>query len=201
LWADPDTPNRERKRLLELMVEDATLVKVPAQGITHIHVRFKGGMTKSMATLNPRPSGVKTQSTVIEIVDSLLNEYTHAQIAQQLNEQNLRPGGSLRAGRSACRFTGERVSYIVHRYGLRSRLDRLRERGMLTKKEAAARLDIHTQTLIRWAKHGLVIRHALNAREFLYDLTQSSLPAKHRSRWDRLTDRPPAAKTVGESKP
>jgi len=43
LWDDPGTPNRDRKRLLASIIEDATLLKLPAEGTTKIHVRFKGG--------------------------------------------------------------------------------------------------------------------------------------------------------------
>jgi len=53
LWDDPDTANRERKRLLAHIVEDATLIKIRSDGITKIHVRFKGGTTKTLATRNP----------------------------------------------------------------------------------------------------------------------------------------------------
>lgn len=38
LWADPDTPDRERKRLLAHIIEDVTLIKMP-EGTTRIHVR------------------------------------------------------------------------------------------------------------------------------------------------------------------
>ena len=192
LWIDADTPNRERKRMLELLIEDATLVKVPTQGITQIHVRFKGGLTQTMITLNPRQSGVKTDATVIGFVDSLLNDHTNAEIAERLNDHNLRPGGSLRAGRSACRFTANRVSYIVQHYNLRTRYDRLRERGMLTKQEAATRLNIHVHTLATWAKHGLVVRHSFNAHAYLYELPDNDLPAKKCSRWHPVADRPAA---------
>jgi hypothetical protein len=34
LWDDPSTLNRERKRLLAYIIEDATLVKIPAEQIT-----------------------------------------------------------------------------------------------------------------------------------------------------------------------
>ena len=37
----------------------------------------------------------------------------------------------------------------MHTYGLRSRYDRLRQRGMLNKKEMADRLGIHEQTVDR----------------------------------------------------
>ena len=40
-------------------------------------------------------------------------------------------------------------AYIVHQYKLRSRYDRLRARGMLTKQEAAARLNIHEGRVAR----------------------------------------------------
>ena len=56
IWNDPDTANRERKRLLAHIIEDATLIKVPAEGITKIHVRFKGGRTKTLTTRNPKSS-------------------------------------------------------------------------------------------------------------------------------------------------
>jgi hypothetical protein len=41
LWAEPDTPNRERKRMVAHIIEDVTLVKQPREGTTTIHVRFK----------------------------------------------------------------------------------------------------------------------------------------------------------------
>ncbi len=203
LWADPDTPQRERKRMLDLMLEDATLIKVPAQGITRIHVRFKGGLTQTITTRNPRSPAeqVKTSPTIIERVDTLLNDYTNAQIAECLNEQRLRPGGSARAGRADTVFDALRVGFIVQRYGLRSRYDRLRDRGMLTKHEAARKLGIHVMTLGTWAKCGLVVRHAFNAHAFLYDLPDQGLPIKHSSRWDRVADRQPAVKNDAGSKP
>ena len=54
LWDDPTTPNRERKRLLASIIEDATLRKVPADGTTTIHVRFKGGRTETLTTTEPQ---------------------------------------------------------------------------------------------------------------------------------------------------
>jgi len=191
LWADSDTPNRERKRMLDQIIEDVTLIKVPAQGVTRVHVRFKGGRTETITTLNPKTSAqqVKTQPSIIALVDELLNEHTYAEIADRLNQQGLRPGSSARPGRKNLIFTTLSVSYLVHRYHLGSRYDRLRDKGMLTKKEAAQRLGIHEETLVRWAQHGLVVRHAYNGHAFLYEPPGSVAPVKHSSRWDQLTDR------------
>lgn len=201
LWADPATPNRERKRMLAHIIEDVTLIKLPAQGVTNVHVRFKGGKTETMTTQNPKSSAqqVKTQPNIVELVDKLLDDYTYPEIADLLNEQGLRPGGSVRLGRNETRFTALRVGYLVHRYALRSRYDRLRARGMLTKQEAAARLGIHEDTLVRWAQHGLVSRHAYNAHAYLYEEPTPNSPIKHCSRWDRLADRAATSKTTNES--
>ena len=197
LWADPGTPNRERKRMLDLIIEDATLVKLPAEGTTNVHVRFKGGRTQTITTLNRRSSAqqVKTQPRVVELVDKLLDKHTYAEIAELLNGQGLRPGGAVRAGRADAWFTPKRVGYLVHSYGLRSLYDRLRDRGMLTKQEASARLNIHEQTLVRWAESGLISRQAYNDhRAYLYEAPGPDVPAKHCSRWDRLVDRTSALK-------
>jgi DNA invertase Pin-like site-specific DNA recombinase len=202
LWNDPSTPNRERKRLLAYIIEDATLIKLPREGTTKIHVRFKGGKTETLTTLNPKSSAqqVKTSPTTVALVDKLLDHHIYSEIADILNEQGLRPGGSARPGRSSARFTALRVAYLIHRYALRSRYDRLRDRGMLTKAEATARLGIHELTLVRWVEYGLIIRHAYNAHAYLYELPDSNLPVKHSSRWDPLVNRAAALKKMKESK-
>jgi hypothetical protein len=191
LWANPGTPNRERKRLLAYIVEDVTLIKLPAEGTTKIHIRFKGGKIKTLTAVNPKSSAqqVKTQPKIVELVDKLLDDHIYSEITDLLNQQGIRPGGSARPGRGHTRFTDLRVAYLVHRYGLRSRYDRLRSRGMLTKQEAAARLKIHESTLTRWAEHGIVTKHAYNGQACLYEVPESNPPSKHCSRWDRLVDR------------
>ena len=192
LWDDPDTANRERKRLLAYIIEDATLIKIPAEGITKIHIRFKGGRTKTLTTQNPKSSSqqIKTRPEVVQLVDQLLDQHVYSEIAAILNERGFRPGASARPGRAADRFSAKHVAYLMHTYGLRSRYDRLRQRGMLNKKEMADRLNVHQQTVDRWAKHGIIKAHLYNDHGWqLYELPGSNMPAKHCSRWDRLVDR------------
>ena len=40
LWQDPQTPDREKKRMVRLLIEDVTLLK---REQINMHVRFKGG--------------------------------------------------------------------------------------------------------------------------------------------------------------
>lgn len=196
IWADPYAPNRDRKRLLACLIEDATLIKHPDEGTTTIHVRFKGGKTETLTVENPKSSAqqVKTPAHLVALVDDLLDEYTYPEIADRLNARGFRPGGLVRLGRADARFTALRVSYVVNTYGLRSRFDRLRDRGLLTKKEAAAHLKVCVHTLVRWAQHGIITRYAYDAHAYLYEIPRSKLPVKHCSRWNRLVDRAAAIK-------
>jgi len=189
LWNDPTTPNRERKRLLAYIVEDATLIKLPAEGIIRIHVRFKGGKTETLTALNPKSAvqQITTPPMIVQLVDKLLDDHVYSEIADILNERGLRPGGSARPGRSKARFTALRVAYLVRQYALRSRYDRLRDRGYMTHAEASARLDVHEWTVEDWAKRGLIKRHAYNGHWYLYELPESNLPIKRR--WHQLSNR------------
>src|ERR1022692_2733538 len=49
LWREPTTPDRERKRMVRLLVEDVTLIK---RSPVTVHVRFRGGATTTL-TLPP----------------------------------------------------------------------------------------------------------------------------------------------------
>jgi len=202
LWDNPSTPNRERKRLLAYLIEDVTLIKIPAERITKIHVRFKGGKTDTLTALNPRTSAqqIQTQKEIVELVDKLLDDHVYSEIADILNERGLRPGGSARPGRGADRFTPKRVAYLMHTYNLRSRYDRLRARGMLNRQEMADQLHIHEQTVERWAQSGIIKAHLYNDNgRQLYEVPGPNMPVKHCSRWDRLADRAAALRAASQS--
>ncbi len=191
LWMDPATANRDRKRMLAHIIEDATLIKLPAEGLTRIHIRFKGGKAETLTAVNPKSSAqqITTPPQVVALIDRLLDDHVYSEIAEILNERGLRPGGSARRGRENARFTALRVGYVAHSYGLRSRYDRLRDRGMLTKEELARRLGIHECTVVQWAANGIVIRHAYNGHAYLYEVPGPNPPTKHCSRWDQLVHR------------
>ena len=50
LWSNPDTPQRDRKRMVRLLVDDVTLHKTDR---IHLHVRFRGGQTTSHVVAIP----------------------------------------------------------------------------------------------------------------------------------------------------
>jgi len=152
LWQNPKTPDRERKRLVRLLLDDVTLIQNEA--IT-AHVRFKGGIAKTLTVPLPLNAWQQraTSPEVVREVDRLLDHNTYLQIALLLNDRGLHSG-------EGNAFTARIVARIRRRYGLTSRYDRLRKAGMLTVDEMAAMLGITTQCVKIWNRHGLLRGHA-----------------------------------------
>ena len=171
LWRDPDTDDRERKRMLRLVIEDATLVR--SEQIT-VHLRFRGGADKTLLLPLP-PASWKSWTTppaVVAEIDRLLDLHTYRQIAALLNERGLRSG-------KGQRFTGRYIARIQRAYHLQARYDRLREAGMLTLGEMARALSVNPQTVKIWHAHGLLRAHAYTDKpEWLYEPAGENAPRK-----------------------
>jgi hypothetical protein len=75
LWNDPNTPMRERKRMLALLVDDVTIVK---QREVNLSVRFRGGATTTLTLPRPLlPSESRaTHPEVRKLVEKLADEHT-----------------------------------------------------------------------------------------------------------------------------
>lgn len=168
LWNDPNTPHRERKRMARLLLEDVTLLKDKE---VVAHVRFKGGTTRTLRLPLPLPfcERSRTDPKAIEAIDSLLDQHTHKEIAKVLNERGLRSGD----GRS---FHGGIVRHIERDYGLKSRCQRLREKGMLTAAELARKLKVRPERIGMWRRKEWIDGVPYNdKKEYLYDPSQEKL--------------------------
>ncbi len=181
LWHDPHTPDRERKRMVRLLMDDVTLIKA-ADGLT-AHIRFRGGATTTLtlpAALNAWQLH-ETSAEIVSLIDQLLETHTDGDIATLLNARGYVSG-------KGQRFHGRIVLKIRRSHGLRSRETRLRDRGMLTPDEMATRLDVCVDTVKIWGQRGLLRRHRCNDKlEYLYEPPGPNAPTKMPGR--RLADR------------
>ncbi|NOR23980.1 MAG: recombinase family protein [Desulforhopalus sp.] len=156
-WNIPDMHHRDRKRIVRLLVEDVTLIKGDP---TTAHIRFKGGKSTTLTIPLPQQA-YKTWQTSPEVVtqvDMLLDEYTFNPIASILNKQGLRSG----KGKP---FNITMIGNICRDYNLKTRFDRLREKGLFTVKEMAVKLNTCTTTVKVWRRNGWLIGHAYNDRK------------------------------------
>lgn len=175
LWNDPRTPNRERKRMVRLLLEDVTLNK--GSEIT-AHVRFKGGTTQTLAWPLPPPIGElrKNPAYIVAEVDRLLDDYTQGQIAAILSHKGMHTVD----GKPLTRMN---IRYIQETYGLLSRYDRLRSRGMLTMAEMGERLNVAPLTVKCWNQAGFLMSYPYNDKnECLFEPPGDNAPvrAKHK---------------------
>jgi DNA invertase Pin-like site-specific DNA recombinase len=178
LWQAPGTPDRERKRMVRLLLDDVTLVK--GTPIT-VHVRFRGGATRTLTLPPPLPAWAlrKTSPEVVTEVDRLLEDYTEAQIARLLTERGLRSG------------TGQPINPLMvgrvrQHYGLRPRYQRLRARGLLTMAEVARTFGICRATVKVWRRAGLLRGHPYDDKpQYLFEPPGADAPIRYK--WKGLS--------------
>lgn len=174
------TTAAERKQLLRLLVEDIVLTPVSTpQRATQIRILWKTGTITEVQV--PRPAHVqlgKTPATVVEKIRELYAKaLSHEQIAQELNQQNLKTG----RGRA---FTPRTVWLIGRRYGLASsqqtRAQSRRrqptpdrdEQGRFSVRGLAAHYHVPPHRVRYWiARHVLTPHRDEPGGPFWFDLT------------------------------
>ena len=172
LWRNPATPDRERKRMVRLILEDVTLLRQEQTIVAH--VRFRGGATRTLTV--PVPPKVwqtwQTPREVVDEIDRLLDSHTDNQIAAHLNDGGFRPGRT-------SRFTSWMVMNIREHYGLTDLYTRLRRRGLLTVDEVASALGVSRQTVAVWRRAGKLVAHRFNDKgACLYEPPGENAPMK-----------------------
>jgi DNA invertase Pin-like site-specific DNA recombinase len=190
LWSDPATPQRERKRIARLLIEDVTLNKTDQ---IHLHVRFRGGQTTSLTIpIPPRAWHLRaTNPGTLAMLDRLLDDHTDAETAAKLNQTGHRSGDGKQ-------FTNRIVLELRRSHGFPSHLERLRARGLLTIGEFAEQLGVHPTTIKAWHRAGLIGSHKANDKNVrLFDPPPSDDPrlVKHPGR--RLDQREPIQPCAG----
>jgi DNA invertase Pin-like site-specific DNA recombinase len=173
LWRDPATQDRERKRMVRLLLEDVTLIR---EDYLMLQIRFKGGAHRTIQLPLPQRSWEQWQTSreVVAAVDRLLDQHTYPEIATTLNHQGLQSG-------QGQPFTARIVAGIQRRYRLTPRYDRLRKAGMLTMEEMVKVLGITPKCVRMWNRHGLIRGHAYNGRnDCLYEHPGENPPRKAR---------------------
>ena len=190
LWSDPATPQRERKRMARLLIDDVTMTKTDH---IHLHVRFRGGQVTSLAVPIPPPAWKtwQTDPAIIAALDRLLNDHTDAETAAALNTAGHRSG----KGKP---FTGRIVLELRRSHHLPSHADRLRARGLLTLTEIADRLGVHISTIKAWRRAGLLTAHKANDKNIpLFDPPDPANPRLVKRQGSKLARRVHTATTPG----
>ena len=175
VWKDPRTADRDRKRMVRWLLEDVT-VQTQADVIT-AHVRFKGGATHTLTV--PVSRGRCSSPALIALIDHLLEEFTDAQVAEQLNQRGWRTY-------EGNPFYAARVVSLRRYHQLKDHGTRLRERGLLSADEAAEAYGVCRQTLMDWGRAGLMPMYRINDHGIaIFPPPDEHAPQKHAHKYPK----------------
>jgi DNA invertase Pin-like site-specific DNA recombinase len=173
-WHDQRTTDRERKRVVRLLIEDVTVQKAE-----HIlaQIRFKGGAIRTLTIPLPPPftQSRLTPPETLTAIDRLLDTCTDAEVAVQLNARGYPTFVGLP-------FQATHVSQLRRAHGLKDRWTRLRGAGMLTAAEVGAQLGVTAQTIWRWYHRGWITGARSNDRGTCLFVPPETVPARSRRR-------------------
>jgi len=152
VWHDERTLDRDRKRMVRLLLEDVTVRK---DELLTAQVRFKGGATQTITL--PISQGRRSAQEVLTLIDQLLDDYTDAEVAEQLNQRGWRTyEGKL--------FHATRILSLRRYHQLKDHGMRLRERGLLSASEAAQAYGVCPQTIRDWGRAGRIPMYQADGR-------------------------------------
>lgn len=170
LWNNPATPDRERKRMMRLLVEDVTLTR--GEDIT-VQIRFKGGAVETHHLSLPKSAWEEKKHSpeVIEAIDRLLDEHTDREVADILNGRGMHSGTGLE-------FDARRIGKIRRAYRIPSRRQRLQQKGLLTLTEICEKYQVQRWNVYEWRKSGKLIGHRVDdVGRHLYDVSAEITPS------------------------
>jgi hypothetical protein len=162
--------------MLRLIIEDVTILKASELAV---HVRFRGGAVQSLTLPKPLAAAQLRQiePELVAEIDRLIDDHTDGEIAAILRGRGVRTYEGTVPHRLM-------IGRIRLAYGLKSRFDRLREKGLLTQGEIAEVLDVAPSTIKLWRAEGWLRSVASDDRgNYLFERPGKNAPQK--GKWKR----------------
>ncbi len=155
VWDAPTTTDRDRKELLNLLLEEVNirLDKSDTQSTAHLVLRWRGGAIEELTVdlRVCRQPTIRTDERTIDLLRRLACHYDDALIAGVLNRQGRRTA-------TGQRFTANHVSSL-RRYRKIPRYDPStanQEGDLVTIQKAAEILGLAPSTIHRWLAEGFI---------------------------------------------
>jgi DNA invertase Pin-like site-specific DNA recombinase len=153
VWQAPTTTHREKKELLQTLLEEVNIAVQRETSKAHLILRWKGGVISEIDVnlLYRRVPPIRTDQDTIELVRRLAAHYPDAVIAGILNRQG-------RKTARGDRFTANKVGGL-RRYWKIPRFDAASapsDGELVTIKKAADILGVAASTVHRWLADGFI---------------------------------------------
>jgi len=152
IWHAPTTTPRDRKELLQVLLQEVNITANRAENKAHLIIRWKTDAVFELDVTLPcrKFPAIRTKQDTLDLVQRLAVYYTDAVIAGILNRQ----------GRSTARghkFTANRVGNLRRHWNIPKFEENPSDDGeLVTIQKAASILGIAPSTIHRWLADGFI---------------------------------------------
>jgi hypothetical protein len=156
LWHAASTQDKDRKRMLRLLIKDITVEKASEEKQLLVHIRWQGSVCSDLRVQLPpnMADRVRYPAALVDRVRDLAQSLSDALIADQLNQEGLISA----LGRP---FTISMIKWI--RYSYKIPAARLKHPEELTVQQVAKRFGVKPNVVYYWIEHDMIQARRLNS--------------------------------------
>lgn len=180
LWKSKATSTKDKKRILQLLIQDITVEK-PERGKVILHLRWQGGQSEDLDVDLPRPSAERWRhcDALVQRVRQLAQNYSDDEIAAQFNAEGLKSN-------KGNAFTRSSVSWIRHKHAIPAVNKKMP--GEQTVQEVSRQFGVSPGVVYYWIANKIVTARRLNQGS-PYWITIDPQKQRELEKWVRQSNR------------
>ena len=154
LWQAPNTQDKDKKRMLRLLIKDITVEKTQPKQLV-LHLRWQGGACEDIFVEIPQAiyDRLRYDKELVERIRELARGLPDDQIAVLLNEEGRRSAkGKI--------FTTSMIKWIRYRYRIPS--PQLKRPEELSVQQVSQRFGVSHHVVYYWIQRGVIKARRLN---------------------------------------
>lgn len=154
LWKSKATSAKDKKRILQLLIQDITVEK-PERGKVILHLRWQGGQCETLDVELPRPTAERWRhsESLVQRVRELAREYADEEIAARLNDEGLRSN-------KGNAFTRSSIRWLRNKHAIPP-VDK-KQPGEQTVQEVSQQFGVSPGVVYYWIAHKIIPARRLN---------------------------------------
>ena len=154
LWKSHTTSTKDKKRILQLLIQDITVEK-PKRGGAILHLRWQGGQCEDLPVELPRPAAERWRHSdvLVQRVRELAENYSDEEIAAHFNAEGLKSN-------KGNAFTRSSISWIRHKHAIPP-VDKKRPEEQ-TVKDVSRQFRVNPGVVYYWIANKIITARRLN---------------------------------------
>ena len=155
LWHAPSTHDKDRKRMLRLLIKDITVEKLAEPRQLSVHIRWHGGASTDLSVPLPPKAADRFRHppAIVERVRELAHHLTDAQIADRLNREN-------HVSTKGKPYTRPSIRWIRWRHQIPA--PALKKPEELTVQQVAKQFGVSNRVVYDWIDKGIIKARRFN---------------------------------------